>query len=178
MPRVRYPERIAESVDELRRQERALRGQPTEARVRLLRLLKAGEIRALTKAAEVVNISPRTATRWWQAYAARGLAGLLEQKPRRGPTSRLTEAAWADLAAAMERGEIATLRDAQRYLREHHQITYRSLNGIWLQLRRRRARKKTGRRQHRQSDPAAQAAYKRRLDDHGAGAGVPAVLGL
>jgi hypothetical protein len=78
----------------------------------------------------------------------------------------------------MERGAIATLRDAQRYLHEHHQITSRSLNGIWRQLPRRRARKKTGRRQHRQSDPAAQTACKRRPDDHGAGAGLPAVLGL
>lgn len=60
----------------------------------------------------------------------------------------------------MSRGEIATLSDAQRYLQDSWAIEYQSLNGVWVQLRRRGARRKTGRRR-RQAEQAKQDAYKR-----------------
>lgn len=177
MPRIRYPEVISETVDELQQRERALRGQATQARVQLLRLLKSGQVRSLVAAAPLVGYGERTVNRWWKCYQTDGLEALVATKPRRGPRSRLSAAAWDDLAAAMRRGEIATLRDAQHYLQEHHQLSY-SLNGIWWQLRGRRARKKTGRRRHRQANAQAQQAYKRALRGQAAGGGVSAGVGL
>ena len=46
----------------------------------------------------------------------------------------------------MGAGYIAILKDAQAYFAAHHGIVYRSLNGIWRQLRKHQIKRKTGRR--------------------------------
>jgi hypothetical protein len=81
----------------------------------------------------------------------------------------VTDVAWADREAAMARGEIATLKDAQRVLADQHGIHYQSLGGVWWLLRQRKVRLKTGRRRHRQADATAQTEYKRRLQPDVAG---------
>jgi transposase len=163
MPRIHYPAVIAESVDALAALERELRGQPLQPRVTMLRLLKSGAARSLVAVAPLVGYGERTVNRWWKLYQTEGLTRLLEQRPRLGKPSQVTEASWTDLEAAMTRGEIATLADAQRFLDTHHNITYASLHGVWWLLRQRKVRLKTGRRRHRQADEAAQTEYKRRL---------------
>ena len=50
----------------------------------------------------------------------------------------------------MTTGQVVTLEDAQRCLRETWGIAY-SLNGVWYHLHQRRARKKTRRRRHRKA---------------------------
>ena len=163
MPHIRYPEVIPESIDELTALERTLRGQRTQPRVTMLRLLKSGQARSLVAVAPMLGYGVRTVNTWWKRYQTGGLSGLLEQRSRPGKRSQLTEAAWAALEAAMTRGEIATLKDAQRFLDEQHGIRYQSLGGVWWMLRQRKTRPKTGRRRHRQADPLAQTEYKRRL---------------
>ena len=59
----------------------------------------------------------------------------------------------------MAAGQIATLKDAQTYLADHHGIVYPSLNGVWAQLRKHRMKLKTGRRRHALADAAAQEAF-------------------
>lgn len=169
MPRIHYPSAIRESVEELTALERDLRGQPTQARVRLLRVLKTGQARTLVLAAPLIGYGERTVNRWWKTYQTGGVEHLLEQRPRPGKRSQVTDAAWADLEAAMVRGEIATLKAAQRFLAEQHGIHYQSLGGVWWLLRQRKVRLKTGRRRHRQADAAAQAEYQRRLRSDVAG---------
>jgi transposase len=163
MPHINYPVAITESEAELGILERQLRGRATQPRVQMLRVLKSGQARSLLAVAPLVGYSVRQVNRWWTTYQKDGLAALLTERVRPGMPSRLTDAARADLEAAMARGEIATLKDAQRYLRTHWQIEYRSLNGIWHQFRKHTIRRKTGRRRHRQADPVAQNAYKRGL---------------
>lgn len=163
MPRIHYPSAIRESMEALTTLERDLRGQPTQPRIQLLRLLKSGQARTLVLAAPLLGYSERTVNRWWKRYQTDGLDGLLAQRPRPGKRSQLTEAAWTDLEAAMLGGEIATLKDAQRFLTAQHDIHYQSLGGVWWMLRQRNVRLKTGRRRHRQADAAAQTAYKRQL---------------
>jgi hypothetical protein len=71
----------------------------------------------------------------------------------------------------MAEGAIATLKDAQAYLAERHGIVYRSLNGVWAQLRQRQTKLKAGRRRHELADAAAQEAFKagfRGAGGHGA----------
>jgi transposase len=172
MPHVRYPMVIQEDVAELARQERALRGRPTQARVRLLRLLKEGRAQSLLAAAPLVGYSVRQVNRWWDVYRQGGLARLLEQPPRSGKRSRLTAEAWAGLEAEMVAGRIGTLQEARHYLHEQWRIVYQSLNGVWWQLHRRRAKPKTGRRRHRRANPAEQEAYKRRFCRAAPGAAV------
>lgn len=168
MPRVAYAELIQESAAELRREEKRLRGAATQPRIRMLRLLKAGQITSLRASTPLLGYSLSQLYRWWTAYRQGGLARLLATHPRPGAPAKLTPAAWMGLEAELRAGRIATLRDAQHYLQQQWTIRY-SLNGIWYQLRCRRARLKTGRRRHQQADAARQAAYKSRLRSARAG---------
>lgn len=158
--RTDYPTAIAEDLTTLRRLERRLRGRPTAARVRALRLLKGGTARSLGGCAELVGHSPRQVARWLATYRREGLEALLRERPRLGKASRLTAEARGGLEAAMAAGTIATLKDAQRYLADEHGIVYASLNGVWQQLRKHRIKLKTGRRRHALADAAAQEAFR------------------
>lgn len=158
--RTDYPLGITEDEASLRREERRVRGRPTAVRVRALRLLKGGAARTLGACADLVGHSPRQVARWWGLYRAEGLDGLLREPARPGKASRLTPEAAADLERAMAAGAIATLKDAQAYLAERHGVVYRSLNGVWAQLRKRKSKRKAGRRRHELADAAAQAAFK------------------
>jgi transposase len=157
--RTDYSQTITESVEDLARHERALRGHAPQARVRMLRLLTAGTAASLPMCAPLVGYSLRQLNRWWARYQAQGLTGLLADKPRPGTTSKLTPAAYAALEEQMRAGQVARLEDARRYLAEQWGITYGSVSGVWWQLRKRTAKPKTGRRRHRQADGAAQAAF-------------------
>jgi transposase len=158
--RTDYPSEIRERDEELAAAERRLRGRAGAARVRALRLLKAGAATSLAACAPLVGYSPRQVARWWAAYRAGGLAALLAERPRPGKASRLTPAALAGLETEMRAGAIATLADARRYLAERWGIEYASLNGVWWQFRKHGIKLKAGRRRHRKADPAAQAAFR------------------
>ena len=158
--RTDYPTVIAEDLTTLHQLERRLRGRPTAARVQALRLLKGGVARSLGACADLVGHSPRQVARWWATYRREGLDALLRERPQLGKVSRLTADALDGLQAAMAAGQIATLKDAQRYLADTHGIVYPSLNGVWQQLRKHKIKLKTGRRRHALADVAAQEAFR------------------
>ena len=157
---VQYTQVITEREAELLHVEQQLRGQRTAARVQALRLLKSGQAATVRAVAPMVGYTERQVQEWWRRYRVGGLAALLVVPARRGTPSKLTDVAYRGLEAEMTAGRIATLRDTQAYLRVAWGIEYRSLNGVWLQLRKRRAKPKTGRRRHRKADGAAQAAFQ------------------
>jgi transposase len=158
--RTDYPSVITEDEVTLRQVERQVRGRPTAVRVQALRLLKSGAASSLDRCATLVGHSPRQVARWWALYRREGLAGLLREPTYPGRRPRLTVEALADLEAVMAAGQIATLKDAQRYLAERHGIVYPSLNGVWAQLRTHQMKLKTGRRRHALADPEAQEAFR------------------
>ncbi len=158
--RTDYPRVITEDEPMLRRRERRVRGRPTAVRVQALRLLKSGTARSLADCAHLVGHSPRQVARWWATYQREGLEALLRERHFPGRPSRLTPSALGDLERVMAAGQIATLKDAQTYLADHHGIVYPSLNGVWAQLRKHRMKLKTGRRRHALADAAAQAAFQ------------------
>lgn len=176
--RTNYPVLIEEDVATLRGHERRLRGRPTAARVQALRLLKSGAARSLAACATLVGHSPRQLARWWATYRQEGLDGLLREPRYPGTTSRLTPEALAGLEAAMAAGEIATLKQAQAYLRAQHGIVYGSLQGVWWQLRKHRIKLKTGRRRHEDADAEAQEAFRAGFRGDGARGGRAAGVGL
>ena len=176
--RTDYPAAISESEQALARRERALRGDARQARVRMLRLLKGGAAPSLPRCAPLVGYSPRQLARWWARDKARGLAGLLGGRPRRGKASRLTPQAYTALEAQMRAGRAATLKDAKAYLAREWGIAYGSVSGGWGQLRKRKAKPKTGRRRQGQADGAQQEAFKRGFRPAAAGRGRRAGLGL
>jgi transposase len=158
--RTDYSTVISEDEPTLRRVERRVRGRPTAVRVQALRLLKSGAAQSLAACAKLVGHSPRQVARWWATYRRAGLETLLREPTSPGKRPQLTPEALADLEAVMAAGQIATLKDAQAYLADRHGIVYRSLNGVWLQLRKHKIKLKTGRRRHALADPAAQEAFR------------------
>lgn len=174
--RTNYRQVITEDEATLRQMERRVRRRPTASRVQALRLLKSGVAHNLAACATLVGHSPRQVARWWATYRTEGLDGLLRERHSPGRPPRLSAAALADLTAVMATGQIATLKDAQAYLAEHHGIVYPSLNGVWTQLRNHRIKLKTGRRRHALTDAAAQEAF--RAGFRGAGARVRGTAGV
>jgi hypothetical protein len=88
--RIKYPQAIQESEEELTKLEQRLRGQKVADRVRMLRLLKSGTVNSLKGCAPLVGYSVGQLTRWWECYRAKGLAELLKQHKPVGKTYRLT----------------------------------------------------------------------------------------
>ncbi len=158
--RINYQMAIQESVEELRAEEQRLRGQKVAVHLRMLILLKSGQARTMQAVAPLVGYSVTQVVRWWTRYRTAGLSGLERAPHYPGVTPRLTPDARADLHAAMQRGEIATLEQARQYLQQHWGITYQSVNGVWQQFRHERTRKKTGRR-HIRSSAERQDAFKK-----------------
>lgn len=170
-----YGRRVTETVEELARQERALRGHPGGDRIRLLRLLKSGEERSLARAATTLGYCERQVQRWWQRYTTGGVAGLLEIGRPGGRRERITAAAWEGLCEQMRAGQIGRLQDAQSYLKEQWDLHY-CLDAVSKLFRRRQTKLKTGRPRHRRTDAAAQAAFKKGArGDAGSPPGAPGV---
>ena len=161
-----YREQIPQSTTALLVLEKRLRGRPIADRVKLLRLLKAGTIRSVRAAAPVLGYSERQLQRWWALYTTQGLDALVQCQPRPGREEQVNPEAWAALAFELRAGRIAHLKEAQRYLREPWRMNYRSLNGLSQLFTRHKTQLKTGRRRHRQADPAAPAAFKKYLRPH------------
>lgn len=176
--RTNYPGIITEDERTLRQVERQVRGRPTAVRVQALRLLKSGVARSLEACAGLVGHSPRQVARWWATYRREGMTGVLREPTYPGKTPRLTPAALADLQTVMADGQIATLKDAQAYLAEQHGIVYRSLNGVWAQLRKHQIKLKTGRRRHEYADAETQAAFRAGFRGEGARDGRAAGVGV
>ena len=78
--RTDYALAITEDEAALRREERRVRGRPTAARVRALRLLKGGAAQTLEACANLVGHSPRQVARWWATYRRGGLEALLRER--------------------------------------------------------------------------------------------------
>lgn len=158
---INYGARIPQSPTALLALEKQLRGRPLADRVKLLRLLKTQTVRSLRAAAPVLGYSERQRQRWWATYTTRGLEALVRWQPRPGRQEHVSPEAWTALATEMRAGRVARLKEAQRYLREHWRTEYRSLNGLSQLFKRHKTTLKTGRRRHRQANPAAQAAFKK-----------------
>ena len=77
--------------------------------------------------------------------------------------SNLGEAARAleDLKQTMKLGKIATISEADEFLRERHGIEYAHPDGVGQLLRRHKIKLKTGRPRHEEADPEEQDAFKK-----------------
>ena len=66
-----------------------------------------------------------------------------------------------DLKESMKSGEIATISQADEFLRERHGIFYAHPDGVGQLLRRHKIKSKSGRSRHEQADPEEQEAFKK-----------------
>ncbi len=161
MPKILYSQVIEEDPQELKELEKRHRYTHLFQRLRMLRLLKSKECRNLGEAAEALGYSWRQCQRWFASYKEGGLEELLKSRvSERGRQELVTPEAFEDLQKAMKRGEIATIGQADEFLRERG-IHYAHPDGVGQLLRRRKVKKKTGRPRHEKADPEEQEAFKK-----------------
>src|SRR5918995_658215 len=162
MPKILYPQVIEEDPRELEKLEKHHRYTHLFQRVRMLRLLKSGECSNLGEAAEALGYSWRQCQRWFASYREGGLQELLKRRvDERGRQELVTPEAFEELQEAMKKGEIATIGQADEFLRERHGIEYAHPDGVGQLLRRHKIKLKTGRPRHEEADQEEQQAFKK-----------------
>jgi transposase len=161
MPKMDHPQVIEEAPEELEKREKRHRYSHLFHRVKMLRLLKSEECANLGEAAEALGYSRRQCQRWFIVYRREGLEELLVSRVgERGPKELVTEEAFGELEEAMKGGEIATVAQAHRFLRERG-IRYAHPESVGGLLRRRKVKLKTGRPRHEKADAEEQEAFKK-----------------
>jgi transposase len=162
MPKILYSQVIEEDPEELKELEKYHRYSHLFQRVRMLRLLKSEECSNLGEVAQALGYSWRQCQRWFASYREGGLEELLKSRVHeRGRQELVTPEAFEDLEEAMKRGEVATISQADEFLRERHGIEYSHPDGVGQLLRRRKVKLKTGRPRHEKADPEKQEAFKK-----------------
>jgi len=162
MPKILYYQVIEVDPEELKELEKYHRYSHLFQRVRMLRLLKSEECTNLGEAAQALGYSWRQCQRWFRSYQEGGIEELLISRvSERGRQELVTEEAFEDLKEAMKKGQIATISEADEFLRERHGIEYAHPDGVGQLLRRRKVKLKTGRPRHEEADPDEQEAFKK-----------------
>jgi transposase len=162
MAKILYPQVIAEDLDDLKELEKYHRYSHLFQRVRMLRLLKSEQCSNLAEAARALGYSWRQCQRWFASYQRGGLDELLKSRVHeRGRQELVTPEAFEDLKEAMKKGEIATIGQADEFLRERHGIEYAHPDGVGQLLRRHKVKLKTGRPRHEKADQQEQEAFKK-----------------
>ena len=162
MPKILYPQVIEEDPQQLKELEKRHRYSHLFQRVRMLRLLKSEECTNLGEAVQALGYSWRQCQRWFRSYQEGGIEELLISRvSERGRQELVTEEAFEDLKEAMKKGQIATISQADEFLRERHGIQYAHPDGVGQLLRRRKVKLKTGRPRHEEADPEQQEAFKK-----------------
>ena len=81
----------------------------------------------------------------------------------RGRQELVTPEALEELKETMKAGKIATISEADEFLRERHGIQYAHRDGVGQLLRRHKIKLKTGRPRHEEADQEEQDAFKKPL---------------
>jgi transposase len=162
MAKILYPQVITEELDVLKELEKYHRYSHLFQRVRMLRLLKSEECANLGEAAEALGYSWRQCQRWFASYQEGGTEELLKSRvSERGRQELVTPEALEDLKETMKTGKIATIAQADEFLRERHGIEYAHPDGVGQLLRRHKIKLKTGRPRHEEADQEEQDAFKK-----------------
>src|SRR5215210_780444 len=162
MAKILYSQVIEEDPKELKELEKYHRYTHLFQRLRMLRLLRSGECRNLGEAAQALGYSWRQCQRWFASYQQGGLEELLKSRVHeRGRQELVTPEALEDLKEIMKMGKIATIGQADEFLRERHGIEYAHPDGVGQLLRRHKIKLKSGRPRHEQADPEEQDAFKK-----------------
>jgi transposase len=162
MAKILYTQKITEEPDDLKELEKRHRYSHLFQRLRMLRLLKSGECSNLSEAADALGYSWRQCQRWFASYQEGGIDELLKSRVHeRGRQELATPEALEDLKKSMKMGQIATIAQADEFLRERHDIEYAHPDGVGQLLRRHKIKLKTGRPRYEQADPEEQDAFKK-----------------
>ena len=156
-----YPSQIQESVADLQSKEAKSQKTAILKRLQLLRLLKSGQTNSRERAAELVSMSSRHATRLWKMYQRQGLLGLCNYQPG-GCKEKLTVEQKAKLEQAAAQGEFATLWQACDYVADEFSVRY-TQPGMWSLFRAMKIKLKTARPRHYKQDQQQAETFKKSL---------------
>src|SRR3712207_3341979 len=153
MPKILFTQVIEEDPQELKELEKHHRYTHLFQRVRMLRLLKSEECSNLGEAARALGYSWRQCQRWFASYQKGGIEELLKSRVHeRGRQELVTPEALEDLKETKKMGEIATIGQADQFLRERHGIENAHPDGVGQLLRRHKIKLKTGLPRHEEAD--------------------------
>jgi hypothetical protein len=99
------------------------------------------------KAGALIGIKARASEKLWKLYVVEGVEGLL-RIPAKGRREKLTEAAKAALQVELEKSRVATLKQACRFVEQHHGIVLTEVTMhyyYYYYFKREKIKKKTGR---------------------------------
>ena len=162
MAKILYSQVIEEDPKELKELEKYHRYTHLYQRIRMLSLLRSGECRNLGEASQALGYSWRQCQRWFSSYREGGTEELLKSRVHeRGRQELVTPEALEDLKETMKMGQIATIGQADEFLRERHGIEYAHRDGVGQLLRRHKIKLKSGRPRHEEADPEEQEAFKK-----------------
>jgi transposase len=162
MAKILYSQVIEEDPKEPKELEKYHRFTHLFQRLRMLRFLKSEECSNLSQAARALGYSWRQCQRWFASYQEGGIEELLKSRVHeRGRQELVTREALEELKESMKMGKIATISQADEFLRERHGIEYAHPDGVGQLLRRHKIKLKTGRPRHEQADPEEQDAFKK-----------------
>jgi len=91
----------------------------------------------------------------------------------RGRQELVTPEALEDLKQTMKMGQIATISQADEFLRERHGLEYAHRDGVGQLLRRHKIKLKTGRPRHEEADPEERMPSKKLRGQHRGGKRAP-----
>lgn len=129
--------------------------------VRLLRLLKSGDAKTQTQAAQAINLTLRQAQRIWKNYQQNGLQQLISP-PQSTYIGKLSTMQISHLRRFLMDDQASTLSDIKDYLAGSLGVNY-TIGGVFDLCKRLGIKRKTGRPVHAHQPPGGVETYKKSL---------------
>jgi ParB family chromosome partitioning protein len=161
--KVNYPERIEDTVSELKIIMSQQRTVTNRQKVQALYLLKSGLSQSITNVAEVLGVHRITVQRWFKQYSEEGLSSLLKLGKSTGRPRVISSEIIAGISTKInaESCEFKSYKEIARWVEENYQVSvkYQTLH---KQVRyRMKAKLKVPRRLSNKKDPAAAIEFKK-----------------
>lgn len=159
MRRIKYEDRIKESIEQLKSIEQSQKQSRLRDRVRFVRFLKEGRATTQQQAGELVGISARQSQKLWQLYSSQGLQALVLCHYK-GSWPKLSSTEQARLLQRLDVGDISSQKQLLEWLKQEMNICY-TQGGLSGLLGRMKVKLKTGRPVHVRKDVAGEVAFKK-----------------
>ena len=118
-----YISQIKESIEELLDLEKQQSKSKLIDRIRFIRYLKTGLVKAQATAGELIGIQRRQSCTLWKLYRQQGMAGLLGHHSK-GTLGKLNDQQISELREYILAHPDATLRRIQKFLSDHFKANY------------------------------------------------------
>ena len=162
MRKLNFPALIIQSVDELKKLERAESNARVRLRITLLRLLKSREAQFLKTAARLIGISPKHAYQLWEWYGERAFEDYLRLNYKAGKSKLSGQQLQHSIKRAADGTGFGSQQEVREFINQEFSVSY-TQGGVCLLFQRLKIKAKTVRPENVNADKAAQGEYKKTL---------------